>query len=217
MKLPGGSHHPGFVAHLLALRMAPADDTAPPSDGERLLLRRARAGDPAAFRALFERHGPAVWRFLRDLFRDEAAADEATQETFVRAHGKLAALRDDERLASWLLGIARFVYLEARRARGGVHLDVDGEDGEGLLEAVLPTPTPEDALLDRETEALLHEALGTLREERRTALLLRIDHGLPYEDIARVMGWTLPKVKNEIHRARLQLRERLAAHVGGRP
>ncbi|HYH98469.1 sigma factor-like helix-turn-helix DNA-binding protein, partial [Hyalangium sp.] len=55
------------------------------------------------------------------------------------------------------------------------------------------------------------------REERRSALLLRIDHGLPYEEIAQVMGWSLPKVKNEIHRARLQLRERLAAHVGGRP
>lgn len=215
VKLPDGSRHPLSVAHLFALRMVPADDAGAPPDAERLLLRRARTGDPAAFRALFERHGPAVWRFLRDLFRDDAAADEATQETFVRAHGKLAALRDDERLASWLLGIARHVFLEARRVRGGVHLDVDGEDGEGLLEAVLPTPSPEDLLLDRETEALLAEALGTLREERRAALLLRIDHGLPYEDIARVMGWSLPKVKNEIHRARLQLRERLAAHVGG--
>ncbi len=216
MKLPGGSRHHGLVASLFALRMVPADDSAPAADGERPLLRRARAGDPAAFRALFERHGPAVWRFLKDCFRDDAAADEATQETFVRAHGKLAALRDEERLASWLLGIARHVFLESRRTRG-VHLDVDGEDSEGLVEAVLPTPTPEDLLLDRETEALLAEALGTLREERRAVLLLRIDHGLAYEDIARVMGWTLPKVKNEIHRARLQLREQLAAHVGGRP
>ena len=58
------------------------------------------------------------------------------------------------------------------------------------------------------------EALGELREERRAALLLRIDHGLAYEDIAQVMGWSLPKVKNEIHRARLKLRERLAGHVG---
>ncbi len=201
------------VAHLFAVRMTVADDASSTGDGERRLLARARRGDPIAFRGLFEQHAPAVWRFLRDLFRDDAAADEATQETFVRAHGKLGALRDDARLASWLLGIARHVYLESRRSRGQ-HLDIASEDSEPLLESVLPSPTPEDLLLDRELEGLLAEALGELREERRAALLLRIDHGLPYEEIAQVMGWSLPKVKNEIHRARLQLRERLAAHVG---
>jgi RNA polymerase sigma-70 factor, ECF subfamily len=204
---------PRRVAHLFAVRMTLADDTSSAQAAERRLLARARQGDPLAFRALFEQHAPAVWRFLRDLFRDDAAADEATQETFVRAHGRLGALRDDTRLTSWLLGIARHIHLESRRGRG-THLDVAAEENEPLLEAALPSPTPEDLLLDRELEELMAEALGELREERRAALLLRIDHGLAYEEIAQVMGWSLPKVKNEIHRARLQLRERLAAHVG---
>ncbi|ATB34931.1 DNA-directed RNA polymerase sigma-70 factor [Cystobacter fuscus] len=190
----------------------------PAVDTERRLVARSRRGDPAAFRGLFEQHSPAVWRFLRDLLRDEAAADEATQETFVRAHARLGALRDDTRFVSWLLGIARHVYLESRRGQA-THLDVASEENEPLLEAMRPSPTPETWLLDRELEGLLSEALGEVREERRAALLLRIDHGLAYEDIAQVMGWSLPKVKNEIHRARLQLRERLAGHVGtgGRP
>jgi RNA polymerase sigma-70 factor (ECF subfamily) len=209
---------PRRVAHLFAVRMTLVGGASREQDAERRMLARAREGDPAAFRSLFEQHAPAVWRFLRDLFRDEAAADEATQETFVRAHGRLGALRDETRLSSWLLGIARHVYLESRRTRG-THLDIASEESEPLLESVLPSPTPEDLLLDRELEGLLAEALGELREERRAALLLRIDHGLAYEDIAQVMGWSLPKVKNEIHRARLQLRERLAGHVGngGRP
>jgi RNA polymerase sigma-70 factor (ECF subfamily) len=185
----------------------------PGGDAERRLVARARRGDPEAFRGLFEQHSPAVWRFLRDLSRDEAAADEATQETFVRAHARLAALRDETRLVSWLLGIARHVYLESRRGQG-TYLDIASEENEPLLEAARPSSTPEAWLLDRELEGLLAEALGELREERRAALLLRIDHGLAYEDIAQVMGWSLPKVKNEIHRARLQLRERLAGHVG---
>jgi RNA polymerase sigma-70 factor (ECF subfamily) len=193
--------------------MTLADDASSAQQAEQRLLVRARRGDPLAFKALFEQHAPAVWRFLKDLFRDDAAADEATQETFVRAHGKLGALRDDARLASWLLGIARHIYLESRRARG-THLDVAAEENESLLEAAQPSSTPEELLLDRELEGLLAEALGELREERRAALLLRIDHGLAYEEIAQVMGWSLPKVKNEIHRARLWLRERLAAHVG---
>jgi RNA polymerase sigma-70 factor, ECF subfamily len=201
------------VAHLFAVRMTLARDATQEPEGERRLLVRARRGEAEAFRILFERHAPAVWRFCRDLFRDEAAADEATQETFVRAHGKLATLRDEARLGSWLLGIARHVYLESRRGRTE-HLDIASEENESLLEAAQPSSTPEAWLLDREMEGLLAEALGDLREARRTALLLRIDHGLAYEDIAQVMGWSLPKVKNEIHRARLQLRERLAGHVG---
>ncbi|WNG62111.1 RNA polymerase sigma factor [Archangium gephyra] len=201
------------MSHLFAVRLPLVGGAPSAGDAERRLLTRARGGDPVAFRTLFEQHSPAVWRFLRDLFRDDSAADEATQETFVRAHGKLKALRDDARLASWLLGIARHIYLESRRTRG-THLDIAAEESEPLLEATLPSPTPEDLLLNREMEGLLAEALGELREERRSALLLRIDHGLAYEDIAQVMGWSLPKVKNEIHRARLQLRERLAGHVG---
>ncbi|HYO73683.1 MAG TPA: RNA polymerase sigma factor [Archangium sp.] len=201
------------MSHLFAVRLPLVGAASSAGDAERRLLTRARRGDPVACRTLFEQHSPAVWRFLRDLFRDDAAADEATQETFVRAHGKLGALRDDARLASWLLGSARHIYLESRRMRG-THLDIASEENEPLLEAAQPSPTPEDLLLDREMEGLLAEALGELREERRSALLLRIDHGLAYEDIAQVMGWSLPKVKNEIHRARLQLRERLAGHVG---
>ncbi|SEU02313.1 RNA polymerase sigma factor [Stigmatella erecta] len=203
------------MAPLLALRLLPVEEDAPDSrEGQHALVRRARAGDATAFRALFERHAPTVWRFLKDSFRDEAAADEATQETFVRAHTRLTALRDEDRLSSWLLGIARRVFLETRRVRG-IRVDLASEDTEALMEAELPSPTPEDLLLDHETEVLLAEALGHLREERRSALLLRIDHGLPYEEIASVMGWTIPKVKNEIHRARLQLREHLAPHLGG--
>ncbi|MCI0669855.1 MAG: sigma-70 family RNA polymerase sigma factor [Myxococcaceae bacterium] len=198
------------MAHLFALPMVVPDE---PPASEGVLVQRARAGDAGAFRALFERHGPMVWRFLRDIFRDDTAADEATQETFVRAHARLSQLRDGERVAAWLLGIARHVWREARRPRP-LELAGTAEECESRVEDVLPTPTPEDLLLDRELEGLLADALGALREERRAALLLRIDHGLAYEEIAVVMGWTLPKVKNEIHRARLQLRERLAAHVG---
>ena len=203
------------VAQLFAIRWPLVGGVLPAGDAERRLIARARKGDPSAFRSLFDQHSPAVWRFLKDLLRDEAAADEATQETFVRAHARLGSMREETRLISWLLGIARHVYLEARRREGAVaYLDVADDTHEPLLEAVQPSPTPESRLLDRELEGLLAEALGGLREERRAALLLRIDHGLAYEDIAQVMNWSLPKVKNEIHRARLQLRERLAGHVG---
>ncbi|MBI3181653.1 MAG: sigma-70 family RNA polymerase sigma factor [Myxococcales bacterium] len=160
---------------------------------------------------IFQRYRPAVQRFLGDLFRSSAAAEEATQETFARAHQAIGRLRDGEKVAGWLFGIARHVYLEARREKPTEELRED----EPALEAVLPTPTPERLLLDRELEDALERALSGIAPERRSALLLRIDHGLGYEEIAEVMGWNLAKVKNEIHRARLQLRVELAQHVGG--
>ena len=181
------------------------------------LLARIQRADEDAFRTLFERHAPGVRRFLKDLLRDETAADEGTQETFVRAHRRISGLKDGSKLTPWLLGIARNIALETLRARRMTPVSVsaldEGEAHAVLLRAVLPVPTPEALLLGRETDALLSKALATLSGERRAALLLRLDHGLAYEDIARDMGWSLQKVKNEIHRARLQLRAELAHHL----
>jgi RNA polymerase sigma-70 factor, ECF subfamily len=184
---------------------------APELPLEREVVERARAGESEAFRVIFERHAPAVRRFLGDLFRDAPAADEATQETFVRAHSRIRSLEEGDRLSSWLLGIARRVFLEQLRKRR--------RDPEPLPEEepheVDTAETPEAALLSGEADRVLDGALVTLSEERRAALLLRIDHGLGYGEIAEAMGWTLQKVKNEIHRARLHLRGELATYLAG--
>jgi RNA polymerase sigma-70 factor (ECF subfamily) len=172
---------------------------------ERALVSRARENDRAAFRTIFDRCAPAVHRFLRDMLRDDTAADEATQETFVRAHRGIASIRDDDRLVPWLMGIARNVAREQRRLPRATS-DVD-----------VPEPvshsTPESTLQGRQTQHALDGALAQLSEPRRAALLLRVDHGLPYERIAETLGWSLAKVKIEIHRARQQLREWMGPHL----
>ena len=178
---------------------------------ESALVARAQGGDALAFRMIFDRNAQAVQRFLRDLLRDPAAADEATQETFVRAHRRLDGLRDGAKLAPWLFGIARNVALEARRRDRRRALQAVEDVMEREID---PLPTPEASILGREAEAALGGALATLSEERRAALVLRLDHDLGYDDIAQVMGWPLAKVKNEIHRARLQLRAKLAEYTG---
>jgi RNA polymerase sigma-70 factor (ECF subfamily) len=186
------------------------------------LAARIRARDEDAFRILFERHGTAVWRFLRDVSGDPALADEGLQESFVRAFSRIEQLREDGRLLGWLLGIARNVALEQLRARrrdrppGAVELSAEGEHAVALHLRDEPQ-CPELNLLGREAQSLVDRALGGLSEDRRAALLLRVDHGLPYEDIGRMMGWSIPKVKNEIHRARLKLRALLQEFHGGEP
>jgi RNA polymerase sigma-70 factor (ECF subfamily) len=186
---------------------------APPGDGvpDRDLVLRARSGDAEAFRMIFERCATAIHRFTGDVLRDAALADEATQETFVRAHARLGSLREGEALLGWLFGIARLVSLEhlrqRRRAAGASAAtrpaeDVATPDADPSPQQADRAPTPEAALLTREADRLLD-----------AALLLRLDHGLAYDEIAEAMGWGLAKVKNEIHRARVQLRGALAAYL----
>jgi RNA polymerase sigma-70 factor (ECF subfamily) len=152
---------------------------------------------------------------LGDLLRDDSAADEGTQETFVRAHQRLSTLEQPAALTGWLLGIARMVFLEQlrRKRRDG---PASANDDDNAPIQVDHAPGPEAELLTGEADRMLDGALQTLSEERRAALLLRIDHELGYGEIAAAMGWPLQKVKNEIHRARLQLREQLQPYLEGR-
>lgn len=198
------------------LRLLKRAEPIGPETPDEALVRRAQAGESAAFKALFERHVVAVRRFVRDLVRDRHLADDATQESFARAHAQLTKLADHDRFKPWMLGIARNVAFEVRRVRQ--HEPIDDDD-EGTPDAVIPSPDPEAVLLDRELEQHFTEALGVLSPKRRAALLMRIDHGLSYEEIALAFGWSIPTVKNEIHRARLKLRAALLPHlgVGGRP
>jgi RNA polymerase sigma-70 factor (ECF subfamily) len=194
-----------------------ADEVAPrpPPDP---LVARALTRDEAALAALYAAHSPAILRFLADLLGDDAAAADATQETFVRAFRRLDTLRGTDRIAPWLFGIARNVSLEhkkARRRRGRVLVpDEPRREGEQVRESA-DGRTPEAELLGREAASVLERALAKLSEDRRAMLLLRLDHGLAYEEIATLMGFSLAKVKVEIHRARQVLRAELDAYRGG--
>lgn len=200
----------------MKLRLFKRTEANDPQTSDGVLVRLAQAGEVEAFRALFERHVVAVRRFVRDLLRDTHLADDATQEAFARAHAQLGKLTEHDRFKPWILGIARNVAFEVRRVRQ--HEPIDDDD-DVVPDAVIPAPDPEALLLDRELEAHFTEALATLSPKRRAALLMRVDHGLPYEDIAEAFGWSIPTVKNELHRARLKLRAALLPHLrsGGRP
>jgi RNA polymerase sigma-70 factor (ECF subfamily) len=193
-------------------RPTPLQIVGGPGDAE--LVRAAREGDPEAFHLLYVRHAPPVRKFLGGVLRDSAAADDALQETFARAHRKLRALRDAARVRAWLLGMARIVALdELGRGRRSPLADVS-DLGDEPFDAL---DTPEELLLSAEAESVLRKQLERLPPPRRAALLLRIDQDLDYPEIAEVMGWALHKVKNEIHRARIAIRSALLDYLGRKP
>lgn len=183
---------------------ARAADAGPQRDLTRSWALRAKAGDRLALRAIYERYAPPVRRFVRDMLRDPAAADDALQDTFVRVFQRIATLDEPERLAGWIFGIARRVCLEHRRSVGRRQRNTDA--AEAVAEAPDSSAGPEALYFGNEAAVALDQAVDQLEPNRRAILLMRCDHQLSYEEIATAMGITLAKVKIELHRARTALR-----------
>jgi len=172
----------------------------------------------AALEALYADLAPRVHRFLRDLVGDATLASDAAQETFVRAFRRVDSLPADAKLAAWVFGIARKVSLEFLRARGRALRVMAEPTSDALAEPPdVAGRSPEAELLDREALRVVSRALEHLSEDRRAVLLLRLDHGLSYDEIAELMGWSIAKVKVEIFRAREVLRATLSEYRGGVP
>ena len=136
-----------------------------------------------------------------------AEAEEVAQETFLRAHRALAEFRGDAKLSTWLYAIASRLCLN-RIASGERRLSrarVDGLDrlpaGEG--------GEPGADLERSEREAALHRAIAELPEDRRIVVVLRDLEGLTYDEIAAALSLEPGTVRSRLHRARLDLKEKL--------
>ncbi len=181
----------------------------PADDAE--LVRRARAGDKAAFAALFVRHRPvALALALGALGRADLAGD-AVQEAALAALLNLDRLRRPDRFGPWLCGIALNVARRWLRAesRGKAHLgrlatlDRDGVD---------PRPTPEERALDGELATALQRALAGLPPGQRAAVRLFYLEELSGGEVADVLATTTGAVKSRLHKARVSLRRQLIAY-----
>ena len=204
--------------HFVDARAEPSWDgaVAPPSAP----LTACQARD--ALTSLYADHSHAIHRFLSGLLGDAVLAADATQETFVRAFRRIDTLCDRARTVPWLFGIARNVSLEMRKARRRVQrvMVPCGEHGEHgdhqQREAGALAPrSPESELLAREALGVVNAALVQLSEDRRAVLMLRLDHGLAYDEIAELMGWSLSKTKVEVFRAREVLRATMTEYREG--
>jgi RNA polymerase sigma-70 factor, ECF subfamily len=173
------------------------------------LIRRARTGDHDAFRLIFERYARPVLSFIYDLVGHRDLAEELVQETFVRAYKGLKNIHDDTKLSSWLFGIGRNVAREAIRTRQKENrdcLDLDFSDG-GVVDDVQVSPVQD--LLNKEMNTAMHSALALLDEDWRTIFVLKIFQQYSYQEIADITGFSLAKIKTDLHRARLQVRRKM--------
>src|SRR5437763_738131 len=177
------------------------------------LIVRAREGDEEAFRLIFERYSRPIISFIYDMVNDRAHAEELTQETFVRAHRHLGALREEAKFSTWLFSIAKNVARESLRTAQSRSRKVSLDD-ESVLELSDAGPSPVAALMDKELNEVVRRALAGLEEDKRLVFTLKVFQQRSYEEIAEITGFSLPKVKTDLHRARTELRRRIRPYLG---
>jgi RNA polymerase sigma-70 factor (ECF subfamily) len=178
------------------------------------VIERAKSGDEDAFHVIFTRYGRPILSFINNLVHDRDLAEELAQETFVRAYRNLTALRDETRLSTWLFGIARNVARESSRQTRREERKVGLDEPESMrLEA--KGVLPEGAMIDRELNEAIQRALGFLDEDKRLVFSLKVFQEKSYEEISRMTGHSIGKLKTDLHRARAEMRQRLAPFLVG--
>jgi len=196
--------------------MATAKDLQ--SLGDREIVELAKAGKEAAYRELLRRYERPVFSLVYRMVRDRTLAEDLAQETFVKVLNALESYRPEYKFSSWIFKIANNAAIDHLRRRELDTLSLDGapdartadEVAATALQAADHAESPLEELESRETGSAIERAIGRLRPEYRTCILLRHVEGRSYEEIADVMDLPLGTVKTYIHRARLELREYLA-------
>ena len=158
---------------------------------------------------------PQVQRHIFVMVRDQAEAEELTQDTYARAFERIGQLRDPQAALAWLYRIATTVSLDRLRQRrpATVALDEAAISGEAAERAADGERQPSllDALEQSEMSECVQGYLAALPDDYRIAILLHDAHGLSNPEIAELLGWSLATAKIRVHRARARLRETLDA------
>lgn len=176
-------------------------------------IARAQNGDTAAFGVIFERHSRFVYKFICAMVvGDRTAAEELTQETFLAAYKNIRDLRGEASLRTWLCAIAKNVVYKSFRAHRHERLNGGGEFAAADA-ADAKNPLPDAEFLDKELNRVIGSALARLDEDKRLIFTLKELQHLSYKEIAEITGSTIPKLKTDLHRAKIEMRRALKPYL----
>ncbi|MDR3458048.1 MAG: RNA polymerase sigma factor [Verrucomicrobiae bacterium] len=172
---------------------------------EQLPVPQARAGEPAAWDALFRRYQLPLYVYVFELVRHEQTSLDLVQETFIAAVKHISGLREDGKFGGWLFRIAHQKCLQHWRKRTEVLCDEVPEPPDAFEDS------PDDLLIQREQEEEFMALIDQLPLPQRSVLLLRFIEDFSLEEISRITETPLGTVKSRLHFAKSSLRKLLEA------
>lgn len=182
------------------------------------VVRHAVIGREVAYKELMRRYQRPVFSLIFRMVRNRELAEDLTQETFIKVLGAIESYRPEYRFSSWIFKIANNASIDQLRRRALDTLSLDGSPHAETPDAIEATSlqisdsaeSALDEVANRELGVQIEDAIGQLRPEYRSCILLRHVEGRPYEEIAEILDLPLGTVKTYIHRARNELRILLA-------
>lgn len=187
------------------------------------LIEELKRDQKKAFLALVEQYQERIYSFASRMCRNIEDAQDVLQETFLAAFRALKDFRGEGKLSTWLFRIASNACLKMRRKgkfepERELSLEEFLPSAEGARKPEIPdwSRNPEALLLREELQKTLEEGIVQLPDPYRIVLVLRDLEGFSAEEVAEILGLSVPAVKSRLYRARLFLRQRLSEHVHGR-
>jgi RNA polymerase sigma-70 factor (ECF subfamily) len=186
---------------------------------ERMLIRRLQERDERAFEEVVRLYENKVFNLVFRMIGNQEEAEDLAQEVFVTVFKSVDSFRGEAKFSTWLYRIAanhcknRMKYLGRRSYKQTGELDeaAEREAQNAQPSALRPQVDGPDAVFEGlELERTVQRAMAALDPEHREVIVLRDIEDLTYEEIAEITGVELGTVKSRLHRARLQLKERMA-------
>ncbi len=189
-------------------------------DPDAQLMLRFTRGDESCFIELVKSHKQRVFAFSYRFLGNAADAEDAAQEVFIKIYNARQKYAAKAKFTTWLFVITRNTcmnYLN-KRNKSGLVVALDDyqderEDAPALQVADAKDPQPIESILNDERAAAVKQALDSLPESQKTAVLLSRYEELSYEAIAEAMGCSVKAVKSLLHRAKTGLKEKLAGFL----
>jgi len=195
-----------------------AADNADNADDDHAIVRRIVAGDRAAFEVLMRRHNRRLYRLARATLRDDAEAEDALQDAYLRAYRSLSQFRGDAALSTWLSRLVLnecYGRLRRHARRENVVPIVSSNTADIDIEAMHPSDSepPDSAVARAEMRALIERKLDELPASFRTVFILRSVEELSVEETAQCLEIAEATVRSRHFRAKSLLRESLAREI----
>ncbi|HEX7896260.1 MAG TPA: sigma-70 family RNA polymerase sigma factor [Planctomycetota bacterium] len=181
---------------------------------DRELVARCQLGEADAFNELVNRHQDRVYAAVTRFCGNGEDAADVVQRAFINAYRKISEFKGDAAFSTWIYRIAFNQAISFRRENRRPSISLHAKDEDGLIAEPVDDRAPGESMETEETRKKVQQALERLEEEDRQIIILKDLQGHSYDEIAAILEVPKGTVRSRLHRARMELKEKLKPILG---